>query len=302
MWYYTLNGQQAGPISQTELAQKLNGQLPPDTLVWKEGMENWSAANTIAVFRNFQTPPPLNPTTADSNNPYAPPSSNLATEPDPTSEYPLPKVKKSSYPLLASLTILGILVLTTGYGLMFAELISSAETSSTYAETHYSIENSEGAIIETTETESSQVSSDPDFGNIGSSMLIIGIGWLINMAGFILGLIYLHRAWKLVQANGTDVTPAKAVGFLFIPFFNLYWVFIAYKKWAEEWNSIRNSSPSMFQAPAGAAGVFLAMPICYYSSIFTSILGILACGILYLIGMKSMCNAINFASEYGNQT
>lgn len=41
-WYYVENGQQAGPVEETEFPQLLRaGKLSTDTLVWREGMANW---------------------------------------------------------------------------------------------------------------------------------------------------------------------------------------------------------------------------------------------------------------------
>lgn len=88
MWYYTLNGQQAGPISEAELAQMLNGALPSDTMVWKDGMADWLPAQDVEAFRNVEatiqapsyaagtTPAPsAAPTDGEAVNPYATPSS-----------------------------------------------------------------------------------------------------------------------------------------------------------------------------------------------------------------------------------
>lgn len=49
---------------------------------------------------------------------------------------------------------------------------------------------------------------------------------LSSLSSFVL----LYRYWKFLPATEAVTTPAKAVGFLFIPVFNLYWVFIAYGK------------------------------------------------------------------------
>jgi hypothetical protein len=41
-------------------------------------------------------------------------------------------------------------------------------------------------------------------------------------------LFWLHKTYKEIRAHtpgATDVTPGKAVGFMFIPFFNIYWFF-----------------------------------------------------------------------------
>jgi uncharacterized RDD family membrane protein YckC len=41
-WHYSENGQQAGPVSDSELDQLIqSGKLNPDSLVWKEGMAQW---------------------------------------------------------------------------------------------------------------------------------------------------------------------------------------------------------------------------------------------------------------------
>lgn len=49
--------------------------------------------------------------------------------------------------------------------------------------------------------------------------------WLLLTAN-IYWLFWLHKTYKEVRAHtptATDITPGKAVGFLFIPLFNLYW-------------------------------------------------------------------------------
>lgn len=41
-WYYAINGEQAGPVEEAELKQlSAQGKVQPDTLVWKEGMQDW---------------------------------------------------------------------------------------------------------------------------------------------------------------------------------------------------------------------------------------------------------------------
>jgi hypothetical protein len=50
--------------------------------------------------------------------------------------------------------------------------------------------------------------------------------------------LILHRAWSAVQDGVTAVTPGKAVGFCFIPFFNLYWNFVAHVGLMKEINRL----------------------------------------------------------------
>lgn len=41
-WYYSLDGKQAGPITDTQLDEQIQtGEINWDTLVWKEGMKDW---------------------------------------------------------------------------------------------------------------------------------------------------------------------------------------------------------------------------------------------------------------------
>ena len=49
-WYYSANGQQQGPVSETEL-QNLSqaGTVGPETLVWREGLQNWTPYREIAL-------------------------------------------------------------------------------------------------------------------------------------------------------------------------------------------------------------------------------------------------------------
>lgn len=56
-WYYAENDEQKGPINESELkANFATHKLPTDTLVWKEGMENWTPANQVPAF-SFKPPP-----------------------------------------------------------------------------------------------------------------------------------------------------------------------------------------------------------------------------------------------------
>jgi len=62
-YYYAINGQQAGPVGFEQLrALFANRTVNKDTLVWKQGMDNWAAIKEMAelkVFLGGSTPPPL---------------------------------------------------------------------------------------------------------------------------------------------------------------------------------------------------------------------------------------------------
>jgi len=58
-WYYAANNEQKGPINESELkANFASSKLPADTLVWKDGMDNWTPANQVAAFTFRPAPAP----------------------------------------------------------------------------------------------------------------------------------------------------------------------------------------------------------------------------------------------------
>src|SRR5713101_4021862 len=48
--------------------------------------------------------------------------------------------------------------------------------------------------------------------------------------------LFTHRLWKRLQDGETEATPGKAVGFLFIPIFNFYWIFRVWAGYATALN------------------------------------------------------------------
>jgi len=69
-WYYVTNGQQVGPVSQQDMQALIQaGTVAGDTLVWREGMQDWVAQNTVAA--EFAAPAVPAPGTT---GPVAPPA------------------------------------------------------------------------------------------------------------------------------------------------------------------------------------------------------------------------------------
>lgn len=100
--------------------------------------------------------------------------------------------------------------------------------------------------------------------------IIIGFGGLI--VSLVFSCIILYHLWSLIPADKAKTTPGKAVGFLFIPFFNFYWNFVAIHGLAQSLNAEANerhiaSTPIneklslAFCVVAIASAVLLEMPI-----------------------------------------
>jgi len=70
-WYYVNQGQQAGPVTQEELlALVREGKISEETLVWREGMQGWTAFHQAGISTEplytpaTPVPPPVNPNEA----------------------------------------------------------------------------------------------------------------------------------------------------------------------------------------------------------------------------------------------
>ena len=73
---------------------------------------------------------------------------------------------------------------------------------------------------------------------LGMFGLIVAIVAVIfGLIALISGLRILHKLWSLIPADKARTTPGKAVGFLFIPLFSLYWVFVAFYSLARTLNA-----------------------------------------------------------------
>lgn len=58
-WYYSQGGQSVGPVTETKLKQLLStGTIKPSDAVWRQGLANWKAAETIPGLVPQQLPPP----------------------------------------------------------------------------------------------------------------------------------------------------------------------------------------------------------------------------------------------------
>jgi hypothetical protein len=130
----------------------------------------------------------------------------------------------------------------------------------------------------------------------GVVIILIGIAGIIF--GSVLFCIYLYRAWKMIQDGYARTSPGEAVGFLFIPFFSLYWNFQALWGWSKDYNSFIQRN-AISNAPKMPEGLFLAW------AIISAVSGIpyfilLTFIPLYVIGLIStikICKAVNFFAD-----
>jgi len=117
----------------------------------------------------------------------------------------------------------------------------------------------------------------------------------------ILGSVFIcmlvYKAWAAIQEGPVRTTPGKAVGFLFIPLFNFYWIFQAYYGWAVDYNKYITSAN--LNLPRISQGVPLTLCILALCGIipFVGILLALVNLILGIIFINSVINGVNRLSQ-----
>lgn len=100
-----------------------------------------------------------------------------------------------------------------------------------------------------------------------------------------LSYIYLYRAWRLIQPGNVRTTPGKAIGFMFIPGFNLYWIFVAIAGLPKDWNRVLAAHPNLQQGPRLNTGLALAFCIA----------GLFGIGLILIFPlMAGICKGINW--------
>ena len=101
---------------------------------------------------------------------------------------------------------------------------------------------------------------------------------LFLIISFLCGDYILHKLWSLIPADEAKTTPGKAVGFLFIPFFNLYWNFIAIYDLAQALDSL--STRRGIKKKKVSKGLCLAFCIFFtFNLLIFHLITLLLCGV-----------------------
>lgn len=293
-WFIHSNGEQMGPYTGEQLVQYAQqGSVTAETLVWAEGMAEWAPASQVpgllpAAPAAAAAVVAAKPATGAGWNPnagrlaaagggsgalggsaYKPGASSLIPQAPVGGEYPLIPVKKSSFGLWLGTFIGGFFLMIIGMILIIPAMMVTAAAAAAAS-------SSAGGSAETAGAAS-----------LGIGVLIsFLLGVACSITSTILFYINIYRAWFCLQAGGPQTTPGKAVGFLFIPLFNLYWVFIAINSLPKNWNRIVSSYEDLKAAPRLGETTFLLFCI----GMFVPPLAL----IMIFPMMSQMCKGINF--------
>lgn len=233
-WYYTLGSQQHGPVTFEQLEELAeNGRLDRFTsMVWEEGMADWQPARTIEGLFKGPPPPPL----------ARPSESSLANQSPP----------RPGWGLAATLAIfLGLLpasILAMGGCILMGEYqdekrhrqyylrsrlrnqIRQLENKNRFGKRLNPAQQQQLLQLQTQERKayaryrSHRFKSEISYAlAVCFTLLTFAIGTVV----LVLFTIWMHRAWLSIPTPHRPFTPAQATGFLFLPCFNLYWIFQA---------------------------------------------------------------------------
>jgi hypothetical protein len=118
----------------------------------------------------------------------------------------------------------------------------------------------------------------------------------LTIYGSVVMLVWLYKMWTAIQDGHARSTPGLAIGFLFVPLFNLYWVFQAFWGFAKDYNQYARRHA--LSVPKLSAGVHLACSIFCLVSITAVIphvgyFVIQAQSILAAVMITRSCDAVN---------
>jgi hypothetical protein len=111
--------------------------------------------------------------------------------------------------------------------------------------------------------------SHADIGTLATSILLISLGGAAILFGASIWYMLLYRAWAAIQDGNASTTPGKAVGFIFIPFYDFYWIFRAWYGFALDYN--RYIERYTLNIPKLNEGLFLAFCILFICSAVLSL-------------------------------
>ena len=126
-----------------------------------------------------------------------------------------------------------------------------------------------------------------------SALLLLAFSSLPLLYCAVVMMVFFYKMWAAIQDGHARTTPGKAIGFMFIPVFNIYWAFQLACGWAKDYN--RLVARHGLSVPRLPEGLFLTFVILAFTG-WIPVVGILLVSVNYLIGMamvEKACDGIN---------
>jgi hypothetical protein len=119
---------------------------------------------------------------------------------------------------------------------------------------------------------------------------------LLIFANIVPTIIMLMNHGNLPKVRDDDPSVAKAIGFLFIPFFNLYWAFFVWLRLIDRLNEAREVVGQEPDLPRGLMKNALIIQVISIPLVFCAgvgVLGLIAAGVMHLIAMAQIQGKVN---------
>ncbi len=88
------------------------------------------------------------------------------------------------------------------------------------------------------------------------AVVVMLIGFIPGVVSIVMWCILTHKLWATIQGPSSRTTPGQAVGLMFVPFFNIYWMFQIIWGWSVDYNKHINEKNIV--VPPVSEGVGLA--------------------------------------------
>lgn len=129
--------------------------------------------------------------------------------------------------------------------------------------------------------------------------LFVGLLGFFALAPFmftllILPFVVIYKMWASIKdGNHARTTPGKAIGFLFIPFFNFYWLFQVWGGFPTDYNNYVERH--RLNIPPLGSGIYTGYPVLIVLSVipFLNILTVLAALCVTLVIIAKTSDAVN---------
>jgi len=127
----------------------------------------------------------------------------------------------------------------------------------------------------------------------GNTRALVILASLLVLAGSVSFCVLLYKAWAAIQDGKAHTTPGAAVGFCFVPFFNIYWGFRALWGFAKDYNQF--IARHGVHAPELSPGLFATYCILVWLA-WIPFLGVLVClanVVILSVIVSRTCDAVN---------
>ncbi len=114
---------------------------------------------------------------------------------------------------------------------------------------------------------------------------------------FIYTLAILYKMWGSIQDGHARATPGEAIGYLFVPFYNLYWIFQVWRGFPADYNAYvtRHELPFIYLNPTAYS--FYPVLILLSAIPYLGILFAVISSFVFMKIVSLTCDAVNALAE-----